>query len=255
MFSFKSFAPKALKIWLWRLASKHLHLDRQLKSGYQVRISSYSDWCIFNDLFVDGEYDPAINVMLDRVKGASSIRVIDLGANVGFFSARVLDQMQRRGIQIPTVEILLVEGSPALESELKERIGSIVQPGVRAKVLIGLVGEKSGTAQLKIGISQSGNKVVELADPDSNTVSYIDLEAQLGGITTINLLKCDIEGSEEAFLRNYAELLKKTEVAIFEFHEPDCPAAVGVRKVMEAGFARHQLLLDQGHAQTVFFER
>ena len=74
-------------------------------------------------------------------------------------------------------------------------------------------------------------------------------------IEEIDLLKCDIEGSESAFLRNYSGILRRTRVAVFEFHQPECPLEAETRALMEAGFSRSTLLLDQGMARTVLFER
>lgn len=38
-----------------------LGLRHQLPSGIDIEVASLADWNIYNDIFVDGEYDRAIN--------------------------------------------------------------------------------------------------------------------------------------------------------------------------------------------------
>ena len=99
------------------------------------------------------------------------------------------------------------------------------------------------------------NQVIDTPASGSCRVPYYNLDEALDATAGINLLKCDIEGSEREFLKTYPHLLRRTQVAVFEFHDPMCPASVGVPQVMSAGFTSNDVLLDQGHAKTVLFER
>jgi FkbM family methyltransferase len=247
--------PRSLKPWLWKKLSGLMHLHYRLPSGIEVRITSFSDWCIYNDIFVAGEYDDAIDAAMDRAKGGASFRVVDLGANVGFFTLRVLDRMIRRKISFPVVDCLLVEASPRLQEPIYWHLDSVGMAGLRIKIVNGLVGKKTGSATLEIRASECMNQVTTVAGRRSREVAYYDLDGELSAVPSIELLKCDIEGSERDFLEHYAHLLRKTAVAIFEFHEPQCPAKSGIAEVMKAGFSGNRILLDQGHAQTVVFER
>ncbi|MGB8167738.1 MAG: FkbM family methyltransferase [Chthoniobacteraceae bacterium] len=250
-----AFLPRRLKPWVWARISALLNLDYRLPSGYHARIRSYSDWCIYNDIFVAGEYDMAIRAALKKAPYTGTFRVVDLGANVGFFSLRILDLIRREKIPVAKVNLLLVEASPHLDRELRDRLSSASQGGVEIRIVHGLVGERSGNGQLEIANSEIKNAVVEHSSQNSLAVDYVDLETLLGPADHIDLLKCDIEGSEAAFLKNYPALLARTEVTVFEFHDPACPMAAGVAEVMKAGFARHEVLLDQGNLQTVLFQR
>jgi FkbM family methyltransferase len=255
MSTYRNVIPSAIKRWLWRKACNLLSLKRTLNSGYPIQISSYSDWCIYNDLFVENEYDQAIHASFDRKENHGPLEVVDLGANVGFFTLRVLDLLQRRKLKIREKTFLLVEASPSLDLELRQRVGELHEPGLHINIINGLVGEKQGTAQFQIKHSQTGNHVVAIDDRNGKSLEYVNLDTFVSSKSRIDLLKCDIEGSEGAFLRNYADLLQKTQVAIIEFHEPQCGASVGVPQMMATGFIRSHLLLNQGHAQTWFFER
>lgn len=247
--------PRRFKPWVWAKLSELLHLEYRLPSGIQARIRSYSDWCIYNDIFVAGEYDVAIHAALKKAPITGTFRVVDLGANVGFFSLRILDLIRREKVSFPKIALLLVEASPSLDRELRDRLSPLSLNGVKIKIVHGLVGERSGQGQLEIAAAEIKNSVVPGSSGNSMAVNYVDIEALLGTAERIDLLKCDIEGSETAFLKNYRSLLRRTEVAVFEFHEPACPMAAGIAQMAEAGFTRHEVLLDHGDLQTVLFQR
>lgn len=249
------FLPRHLKPWIWRKLSDYMHLEYRLPSGLRVKIASYSDWCIYNDIFITGEYDQAIESALNSVSATKMFRVVDLGANVGFFTLRVLDIIYRRKIQFQAIECLLVEASPRLERAIRQHLQTLENSSLHTDVIIGLVGKKSGEAQLELNASECMNRVVKDGIGRFRKLAYYNLDKSLAGVDTIDLLKCDIEGSERDFLENYPHLLGKTKVAIFEFHEPQCPASFGIPEVMKAGFTSHRILYDQGHAKTVYFER
>jgi FkbM family methyltransferase len=232
-----------------------MHLEYRLPSGIRAKIASYSDWCIYNDIFSAGEYDQAIEAALGKSKNSETFRLVDLGANVGFFTLRVLDLIRRRKMSFSAVDCLLVEASPRLEESLRSHLQSLRQKGLQTQVVIGLIGKRTGEAPLEIKASSCMNQVVKESSRKSCPMAYYDLEEALTGVASIDLLKCDIEGSERDFLENYPHLLRKTKAAIFEFHEPQCPASFGIPEVMKAGFTSHSVLLDQGQAKTVCFER
>jgi FkbM family methyltransferase len=250
-----SLLPRAFKPWLWNRLSGLMHLQYQLPSGVRARIASFSDWCIYNDIFVSGEYDRAIGAALDRATPGQTFRVVDLGANVGFFTLRVLDLIQRRQLKFERIECLLVEASPRLKPSLEWHLSHAARPEVSSRIVIGLVGLKTGEGSLVLKASECMNEVSEKNAPGSRTVAYFDLDGALPASAGIDLLKCDIEGSEKDFLAVYPALLQRTQAAVFEFHDPACPPAVGVPEVMKAGFTANHVLLDQGHAVTIFFER
>lgn len=250
-----SILPRSFKTWLWQQLSRRMHLQYQLPSGMSVTIGSYADWCMYNDIFVAGEYDPAIHAALERAIPDGVFHAADLGANVGFFTLRLVDLIRRHKIPLSKIELFLVEASPRLVGLLKERLAPIARDGLQINIIHGLVGERVGEGQLQIAESEIRNVVVDRPSADSLPVGYVDLDALFGRVDRIDLLKCDIEGSETAFLNNYDMLLKKTEVAVFELHQPACHLETGVTKLRQAGFTSHEVLSDEGTMQTVLFQR
>lgn len=255
MIRLASIIPRRLKPWLWRQLSQLMHLQYRLPSGIHAQVSSYSDWCIYNDIFVAGEYDRAIHAALDKANPGKTFQIMDLGANVGFFTMRVLDLIARRRIQFERIHCLLVEASPRLRPSLHRHLDMIERKELTTKIVTGLVGLRTGEAGLALKASECMNQVAEKPSGMSCRVPYYNLDDALDETTEVSLLKCDIEGSERDFLESYPELLRKTKVAVFEFHDPMCPASLGVPKVMNAGFVANQVLLDQGLAKTIMFER
>jgi FkbM family methyltransferase len=249
----KKILGRRLKNWIWRRASSQLQLKRVLCSGIEIEIRSFADWCVYNDIFVEGEYDPAIDESLKSC-GSENFRWVDLGANVGFFTLRVLDRMRRlKGPEMVKTKILMVEGSPSLDEEIKRRTQHVRNAATDLTILNGLVGKKEGSATFQFASSQMMNRINR-----SNTGSalqYVNLDPYLEQFPEIDLLKCDIEGSEFDFLNSYSPAIEKTKHLIIEFHLPECPPAEGVDRVKKKGFTIARELYQQGEAATWFFSR
>src|SRR5688572_762110 len=109
-------------------ALKAIQLSHRLPSGTVIHVESYADWVVYN-LFVDCEYDPAITHAIGKAKqDSNSLAILDLGANVGFFTLRVGELLFRERMQECKTELILVEGSPAVFRKLDQRLSG--QPSV-----------------------------------------------------------------------------------------------------------------------------
>jgi FkbM family methyltransferase len=236
--------------WDWRL--RQLQLGWPLASGHRVEIASRADWCVFNDLFVEGEYDRAIQDTLDSLGGTQQATVVDLGANVGFFTLRFLDRWQRAGRPGAGLHCILIEGSAATFAELQRRSAAWSEAGVQLTLLHGLAGERHGVARVVSDVSHLGTHVAPAQSRGG--VAYLDLD-QVVTPGPIALLKCDIEGSEHALLRNYPALLARTARAVFEFHHWIKPPAESVAEVCAHGFAAPACLREAPDYSTYYFKR
>src|SRR5215210_4823424 len=112
--------PGPIRVALRRLAWNAIRLTSVTTSGLTLRITNASDWHIFNEIFVRGEYDEAISMALDSA--SNQMQVLDLGANVGFFSLRVLDRVRRQARTDLRVHVVAVEGSPTFSRQLSRRL-------------------------------------------------------------------------------------------------------------------------------------
>lgn len=205
---------RSAKNWLQSRQYDCLDLRWRLRSGVIVRIGSNSDWAVFSDIFLDGEYDEPILTTLSGVRPQGSVYVIDLGANSGFFALRLFDLAHRHGF-CGCIHLVAIEGSPKnakrLVTNLRE-CGS--PPGCSVRMVHGLVGSRSGFGHIRELHCNATSHVAA----DGVAVPYIDLNPMLQDWPRIDLVKCDIEGSEYEFVKTYPELMARTEAAVFELH-------------------------------------
>jgi FkbM family methyltransferase len=216
------------------------------QSGVTLQVRSDSDWEILKEIFIERYYDNSIHAALHASLPGRPIQVLDLGANVGFFASRCIDLY--REAQIPNeLTILAVEGSPSAFGELQRRAGLLSAEGVTLTVRQGLVGCRSGDAKIYSSpFSSMTNSVVPANGKTSRfpvlgrhaeNSRYIDLLDLVSSSEPIDLLKCDIEGSELDFLRNYGDLLRCTRFLIIELHPGICDMGSCEELLNRYGFA------------------
>lgn len=228
----------------WKIKSKFLYqslyraldLEHTLPSGLNVKIFSKGEWWVYNDVFVDGEYDMPIQTAF---KDRSSVRpfvVLDLGANVGYFALRVLDLIDRQGRENFNLDITMIEGSPKTFRELDKRIRSQPQFAASVRMVHGLVGQPRGSGTIQESALHVKNTTVNIPAGHGVKVDFVDINSLMAGRSEIDLLKCDIEGAEFLFIQNYAGLLSKVRHAVFELHHDQCDTKECVRLLEDVGF-------------------
>jgi FkbM family methyltransferase len=231
-----------------RLAAWHrLNLSWPLASGITIEIASPADWEAYNEIFVDGEYDPAILSALETGKREQRA-LTDLGSNLGFFCLRVLHLAHTHGTGGQPPAFTMVEGSQRVLDELRRR-KSYPLLSNHAEIVHGLVGNRTGLATLYESDMHLFNSIMDKGGSGSS-VPYVDLEQRLAHCERVDLMKCDIQGAEVQFLENYPALLRKASVAIFELHHFLCDTARCMRLLEAAGFQK-MLTLRQNEAVSV----
>ena len=215
------------------------------ESGVTLHVRSDSDWEVLQEVFINHDYDEAISSALNSSKLGQEIQIIDLGANVGFFMLRCIDLY--RQAQLPTpLKILSVEGAPQAFAELQRRAGALSKGNVTLDIRQGLVGRRTGKAKIYSSpFSSMTNSVVRgngrtsripLLGRHAEDSEYIDLLTLIPETGTIDLLKCDIEGSELEFLQNYGDLLSRTRLLVIELHPKECDADACAELLRKSGF-------------------
>ena len=201
----------------------------KLRSGLSMVIANDNDWFVFNEIFTNKEYDRAFAPFFKNLPAKPLI--IDLGANVGYFTLRIADELEQAGIS--NYRIISVEASATNYAVLSGRLN---QPKLQGKAdyYFGLAGHKTGKHAVVEAPDHFGHSAaVETAATKKNMVDYLDIESLVGDTqTAIDLLKCDIEGSEEIFIKAYPDLLTRVKTAVFEFHARECNVA-NCRKLLE----------------------
>ena len=85
-------------------------------------------------------------------------------------------------------------------------------------------------------------------------VPYIDVAAAVGD-RPVDLLKCDIEGSEEDFLTSYPDLLRRVRTAVIEHHLGLNDQAACVNALRSAGLQEVTVLSEDEETTLALYER
>jgi FkbM family methyltransferase len=227
-----------------RARSRHLvywqgrPLFHDLSSGVSVEITSASDWAIYNEMFVEGEYDRAIRA----VSGSpgDDPYVLDLGANVGFFALRFADiWLRERGAT--SFQVLSIAGSPRTYAQLARNIHQPALVG-HCTTSHGLIGRRAGHGWISTSMLAGLNSMYTRQSLSRARVRFVDLEQLVPADRQIALVKCDIEGAEQHFLESYPALLRRVHALVIEFHHDLCQVARCRTLLEAAGLVHHRQL-------------
>jgi FkbM family methyltransferase len=226
--------PASLVSDLSELTYDVVNLRRSLANGCTVKMRSNSDLVAFDDIFRRGEYDEPIDYAL-AMASAGRAHVLDLGADSGFFTQRVVERLAAAPSAFE-LRVCLVEGSPRNFARLQKNVGAMSTPAnVELTLVHGLVGQRSGVGLMRERVFNAMNRV----DTVGTAVPYVDVAALVRSWPRIDLIKCDIEGSEGDFLGSYGDLMAITAAMVVEFHEVGRPAIAECRRLL-AGYGFSQ---------------
>jgi FkbM family methyltransferase len=222
-------AQKQIRDRYWQIKSRVLYqslykllgLECTLRSGITLRVASKGEWWIYNDIFVNGEYDVPILQVLEKRPPLRPLTVLDLGANLGFFTLRVVDLIRQKHPEC-RVDVTMVEASPRVFDELGKRMKSQNLHEAGFRMVQGLVGRRTGGAPLHESALHVKNTIMSDENRDGQNIQFIDIGVLMEHVEEIDLLKCDIEGAELLFLESYENLLSKVKNAVFELHHEMC---------------------------------
>jgi FkbM family methyltransferase len=237
----KQILPETVKRRMRQLLWHQADLRYNLSSGIHIYLANEAEWFMYNGIFVEGEYDIPIRKALAKHEINELFTAVDLGANVGFFTLRLADLISR---EVPNTnyEVLLVEGCPTTYKELKSRLKSEVLLAGHSRLIHGLVGNRSGSGKIYELDDHDLSSLFRKTDGVKRDVNFVDLYDFVQNYSKIDLLKCDIEGSEELFIKNYNSLLSKVSVAVFEFHLEFCNKAVCTKIITSCGLLQNRVL-------------
>ena len=236
-----------------------LRLKWTLVTGIGLEVRSRTDWTLYNDIFVDGEYDEAIHSLISLLSRRDDALVVDLGANVGFFELRLFHLLSSSGISPKQLRVAAIEPSAANLRELRRRLRQQGEWADCVTIVPGLVGKnKSGTATMFESHNYGVNTIIDdFKYPGARriAVNFVDLDQVFPKNGPVHLLKCDIEGAELDFVRNYDPFLRRVEIAIFEVHHLVCDVEQLRREIASAGLSRERIIADRGDTSVRLFTR
>lgn len=230
----------ALRDFLWRL----LDIKWTLRSRIPVELHGLSDWVVYSDIFVNREYDDAIDHVYSTLPSGERARILDVGANVGFFALRCLDIAARRGLSWERLDLMLIEGSTPVFEDLTTRMRKWGSAGNVLRVKHGLAGLHEGLGTMEPASLNCMNRVVPGDESGSgrSRVPYVDLRPYFLESRVVHLLKCDIEGSELTFLETYRPQLPVVRSIVIELHHDRCDTRRCVEILEDAGFRNQRTL-------------
>lgn len=165
------------------------------------------------EVLVDREYAFLTDFVLER----ESLRVADVGAHIGTFALWLLQAN-------PGARILSVEADPCTCDVLKQNAAPRRDEGLDWTPLHAAAGARDGDLVL---LSNEGPSMSHRVDSQGTiAVPTVSLAALLNHVAgadgTVDLMKVDIEGSEEAFLADADGLLDRVNAIVIELHPSLC---------------------------------
>lgn len=246
--------PEPLRSRVARSLWRSLELEAVGPQGLRFDLMGRADWVIFCELFLELEYQAAVDRILTTEKSRDRL-VLDLGANIGLFCYFLLTRWVRLDRPNSSLRVVAVEGSPENFERLEVATRGWTVDGVEILPVRGVVGRREGKVRFASGPTHSTN-AVSRSSVRGAELAYLDLERFLPDGAWVDLLKCDIEGSEEDFLSSYPELLRRTSVAVVELHPQLCDAEACRRLLIEAGLRPEGIVaVDPGLSSTELFAR
>jgi FkbM family methyltransferase len=184
----------------------------EIDPKYHVKIDSTATLHLFKDIFVNEQYVAAFDLI------DSPQIIIDLGANRGLFliySCFILSKSNK----LNNTRFLCIEPAEPNFRILMEHIRENCLADIVEPLQGAVTGNRSGSVPFYYfpkyhvtGKIAQGNKFT------TKMVPVIDLAQYVQGYQKIDLLKVDIEGSEQPFFSEFQDILRKTKVLVVEFH-------------------------------------
>jgi FkbM family methyltransferase len=203
----------------------------RLRNGMTVSLRHRTeDMVIFSRLFWCKIYDPPVEI---RERLRQPLRVVDLGAHIGLFSAHLG----------PDASVTAVEADPR-NAEMLERM--VAANGLDWRVIRGYASNSAGRINFTGGRSR-----LSKADPNGDPIDKVDVFPLFAGA---DLLKMDIEGGEWVILTDPRMREEGPPVLVMEWHSEGCTgsdARQAARDALEAagytGFEFRDPPGDAGH--------
>lgn len=198
--------------WRGKLKAPVTIRPSRLDHKVLLRMGSSSDLDVFRQIFLKNEY-----AFIDSFPQVRT--VVDLGANIGLASALFLSRW-------PGVSVLAVEPDPDNCQLLKRNLSPY---GERALILQAAVWARSGELELSHDFGDGREWAVAVQERSGagegvQAFSMPELLARVPGFH-IDLLKIDIEGSEQALFNADTGWLAHVSNLSIELHGPACEQA------------------------------
>lgn len=177
-----------------------------------VRFRGHDEQALY-EVLVDEEYA----FLADFIDSTPAPTILDVGAHIGTFAIWVF------GVNAKA-KVLSIEADPQTYRVTELNGTAFAKGGAEWQVIHGAAGSEDGSVLL---LSDAGPSMSHHIDSDGTVeVRGISLTALLDKIApsgaSVDLVKIDIEGSEEAFLCTSPDALKRVGSLVIELHPQLC---------------------------------
>ena len=184
-----------------------LGLSFPLDNGYWAHLMENDSYNSFSEIFIQQEYK-------DFLPKGNLLKVIDLGANYGYFSLWLQSK-----IASDEFRSLLIEPSLLCRRSLDNLIAQSILTD-RFKYIQGAIGRPTDSKVNFFERPFMAGSSFELSDKENSySVNILKVEEFLQALPPpYDLIKCDIEGSEWDFIEHYPEILQNSKYLLMEWH-------------------------------------
>jgi FkbM family methyltransferase len=192
------------RVWSWSARHSDARLVRSLR--HVVHVATGYVHAENHDIATNGEA-----LLMDRL-GRDARTVVDVGACVGGWALEAV-------ARCPSANIVCFEISTPTRQRLVEVVGG--QPRIR--VMPTGLADRPGTLRVKHFPTQPEWTSIHDYPHDApsvwrdEAVSTGDLALDELGVTTVDLLKIDVEGAEMSVLHGFAEALERGAIRVIQF--------------------------------------
>jgi FkbM family methyltransferase len=217
-------------------------------AGKSLLVRDRSELQLYQQIFVKDEFQ------LTRFRQAVPLTkpmVLDVGANCGFFSIRVLDEYPDATIHSFEPQKRLVTDFQKIITE-NRLVGHIIAHNAA-------MGRQEGKAVLYQNRSPISASLVQakagkrrVTCRDEVQVHCLNAFLPANGLTKIDILKIDVEGSELDVLEGATEVLNRIAFLFIETHPPFCGPAEVEAFLQKFGY-RRIFSLERGNTVDLVF--
>ena len=198
------------KHFIFLIKQKYYHdLEHSipLSANHWAHILEDDAYDSFSEIFIQQEY----NEMLPNI---SLLKILDLGANYGYFSLWLQSKYPNSKIFS-----LLIEPSPRCRRSLEKLVEQPIFEG-RFKWIERAVGNPRYKDIDFFNRPYMSSSTIESSSDDlSEPVNILKIEELTDAMPPpYDLIKCDVEGSEWEFLNYYSPVIKKAKYLLLEWH-------------------------------------
>lgn len=170
-------------------------------------------------VYFSGRFDDELIAFARRVVGRPGAVAVDVGANIGYWSVPLAQQLQAVGGRLLAVEPVAANERRLRQNVALNGVRDTVQPvraalsdgeGTVALSLREEFAEGAATGNASVAIADGGDGPLRVED-----VSTVTLDTLVdGSIGELELLKLDVEGHEDAVLRGGLRTIRRCQPVI-----------------------------------------